>query len=61
MICERLDWTGITLDEEANALGARLISAPGSRITVHVIPTDEEQMIALHTIATLNLAQGVTA
>ncbi|MGE4410672.1 MAG: acetate/propionate family kinase [Sphingomonadales bacterium] len=61
MICERLEWTGITLDPEANARNAPVISTADSRITVRVIPTDEEQMIALHSIATLNLAQGVPA
>jgi acetate kinase len=30
-----------------------LISAPDSRVEVHVIPTDEEAMIGQHTLDTL--------
>lgn len=39
----------MALDAAANARNAPVISAPGSAITVRVIPTDEERMIALHT------------
>ena len=46
---EKLAWLGVVLDPEANAASSPLISAPDSRIPVYVIPTDEEQMIALHT------------
>ena len=35
----------------ANAARARRISTPGSRVGVHVIPTDENLMIARHTRA----------
>ena len=52
-ICERLAWLDISLDERANAVHADVISAPGSPITVRVIPTDEERMIVLQTLATL--------
>jgi acetate kinase len=45
-VCEGLDWIGITLDPEANAADARVISAAGSRAAVLVIPTDEERVIA---------------
>ena len=48
--CERLAWIGLTLDAEANARHAERIDAAGSRVALCVIPTDEEQMIALHTI-----------
>lgn len=58
MICERLDWMGIALDEKANARNAPVISTADSRIAVRVIPTDEERMIALHSIAALNLTGG---
>lgn len=47
-ICERLAWAGIHIDEAANAANAPVISTPGGRVTVRVIPTDEERMIALH-------------
>ena len=45
-ICTRLMWLGIDLDPEANAGSRPVISSPASRLTVLVIPTDEEQVIA---------------
>ncbi|WP_347267709.1 acetate/propionate family kinase [Paracoccus sp. (in: a-proteobacteria)] len=50
-IAARLAWLGAELDAQANAAGAAVISTPGSRLPVHVIPTDEELMIARHTLA----------
>ena len=50
LICERLRWFGVVLDLEANARDAHCISAADSPVEVRVIPTDEEQMIALHTL-----------
>src|SRR5690606_33671874 len=55
-ICERLAWLGIGLDEAANAQNQERISRPDSSVAVMVIPTDEERMIALHTIAALKRA-----
>jgi acetate kinase len=56
-ICQRSRWLGIELDEAANAAvnaaGARLISTTASRVEVYVIPTDEERMIAHHTLEIL--------
>lgn len=43
---------GVHLDPEANRAGARIISAPASRVTVFVISTEEERTIAEHTIRT---------
>ncbi len=48
MICDRLAFAGVRLDPVANAANAPLISADDSRVTVRVIPTDEELMIAMH-------------
>lgn len=45
-ICTRLMWLGIDLDPGANAGSGPVISSPASRLTVLVIPTDEEQVIA---------------
>jgi acetate kinase len=53
-IAERLAWLGARLDPEANASGATVISAPGSRFPLLVVPTDEELMIARHTLAALS-------
>ncbi|HEU0220608.1 MAG TPA: acetate/propionate family kinase [Paracoccaceae bacterium] len=52
-ICGWLGFVGIELDEEANEAHARRISAPGSAVTVMVVPTDEEIIIAEHTRALL--------
>jgi len=49
-VCQRLAWMGVTLDGAANAAGATCISAAGAAPAVYVIPTDEERMIALHTL-----------
>mgnify|MGYP002875920080 FL=1 len=49
MICDRLAWIGVTLDEEANEKNAAIISAPESRIEVRIIPTDEEVVLAKQT------------
>jgi acetate kinase len=49
-VCQRLAWLGIELDRDANARGAPVISTTDSRIKVRIIPTDEEHMIAIHTV-----------
>jgi acetate kinase len=55
-VCDRLAWLGITLDAAANAAHGPRITAPGSRASAWVIPTDEEQMVARHTLAMLDRA-----
>ena len=52
-IATRLAWLGVSLDANANAEGRSLISQTGSRVPVYVLPTDEELMIARHTLALL--------
>ena len=49
-IAQRLAWLGIKLDAEANRERRTVISAPESRIPVYVVPTNEELMIARHTV-----------
>lgn len=49
-IARRLAWLGAELDESANAAGATVISTPESRVALLVVPTDEELMIARHTL-----------
>lgn len=53
-ICERLGWLGVSLDAEANTQSAAIISLPTSRVEVRVIPTDEEAMIAIGTLALIH-------
>ena len=39
-------WLGLKLDAARNTLGGGQISAPGESVSVWVVPTDEERMIA---------------
>ncbi len=55
LIGARLAWLGITVDEAANRANAPCISASGAGISVWVIPTNEELMIARHTREVLKL------
>lgn len=48
-VCRDAAWLGIELDAAANARGGPRISAPGSRVSAWVVPTNEELMIARHT------------
>ncbi len=50
-LCRKLAWLGVKLDEQANETNGPRISTPESRVSVWVIPTDEELMIAQHTLA----------
>ena len=52
-IAERLEWLGVSLDPVENARHAPRISGADSRIPVYIVPTDEELMIAQHTLALL--------
>ena len=52
-VCEQTAWLGIRLDPEANARGGPRISGPDSSVSVWMIPTNEELMIAEHTVALL--------
>ena len=51
--CEGLEWMGVKLDKETNEKvrgEEAIISTPDSKVTVCVIPTDEELMIAKDTM-----------
>ncbi|MDA8390284.1 MAG: acetate/propionate family kinase [Gammaproteobacteria bacterium] len=48
-LADGLAHLGVRLDAGANIRDADTISAPGSRVTVRVIPTHEDLMIARHT------------
>ena len=47
-ICEQLDWLGLELDERANRLGELKISTDTSPVSIWILPTFEELMIARH-------------
>ncbi|UPT83656.1 acetate kinase [Bradyrhizobium barranii subsp. apii] len=57
-VVEQLGWLGGTLDPVENARNSRLISRSDSRIPVYVVPTDEELMIAQHTLSLLMNGQS---
>lgn len=50
-LCRKLSWLGVKMDEQANDSNGPRISTADSRASVWVIPTDEELMIAQHTLA----------
>jgi acetate kinase len=50
-VCEQSGWLGVRLDAAANLAGGPRISTADSPVSVWVIPTNEELMIARHTLA----------
>src|SRR5271166_1037753 len=52
-----MEWLGAQIDDEANRASAQIISSRSSRTMVFVIPTDEERMIAEHTVVTAGVAK----
>ncbi len=55
-VCRDAGWLGVDLDDKANAAGGPRISRSGSRVSVWILPTDEELMIARHTCRVLGLS-----
>jgi acetate kinase len=60
-IAEKLAWLGAALDPAANAARETLISRPDSRVALYVVPTDEELMIARHTLALISTDRARTS
>jgi len=50
MTVEKLSWLGAKLDADANTRNAEIISTSDSKLAVLVSPTNEEEMIARHTL-----------
>ena len=57
-VCRDAAWLGVELDAAANTKGAARITTRRSRVTGWVIPTDEELMIARHTLRVLGTNQS---
>lgn len=57
-VMERLSWLGLTVDRAANSNGGPRISSSASRIACYVVPTDEELMIARHTLDCLKTVRN---
>jgi acetate kinase len=53
-VIEKCGWLGASLDPGRNAIGKGRISAGAPSIPVWVIPTDEERLIARHTMRVLD-------
>ena len=53
MVGEYLDYLGCGIDAEKNAIRGEevIISRPGDKVTVMVVPTNEELAIARQTVA----------
>ena len=60
-VAEKLAWLGVDFDTEANKAGGSLISKPHSKVATYVIGTDEELMIARHTVSFLSRAARVAS
>ena len=55
-VCRKAAWLGLELDEIANAATATLISTPDSRLLAWIVPTDENLIIAQHTLRQVTFA-----
>ncbi len=53
-ICAGLNYLGIDLDPQRNQVSAQIISRGDSRVTVRVMKTDEDLMIARHTVRVIS-------
>ena len=58
-VCTDLDWFGIALDPEANAKakGEAAVHAPGSRVQLWIMPTNEELIVARQAKALLEAGE----
>ena len=52
-ICDGMGYLGLFIDAQRNQANAPVISTPESAASIRVIPTNEELMIARHTIGIL--------
>ena len=56
-VCRQAAWLGLELDESANEKTTRRISMPDSKLSAWIVPTDENLMIAHHTLRQVTLVQ----
>jgi acetate kinase len=57
-ICADLDFLGVRVDTARNAANAAIISGEGSPVTIRVIPSDEDRMLARHTYRLLHAGKA---
>jgi acetate kinase len=55
-VCRGAQWLGVELDAKANTAGRRRISTDSSSVSVWIIPTNEELIIAHHTRQVIGMA-----
>lgn len=60
-VLEGMEWIGIELDREANKQSRKVISSANSPVRVFIVPTNEEHMLAHHTVAVAADANAVGA
>jgi acetate kinase len=53
-VCQDAAWVGVKIDDNKNTSGGPLISTENSPVAAWVIPTNEELMIARHTLNLIN-------
>jgi acetate kinase len=56
-VAEKLAWLGAQLDQAANHAARLVISQPHSKLGLYIVPTDEELMIARHTLSLIGGAR----
>jgi len=57
-VCARSSWLGLEVDDGANRAGGPRISVRHAAVSAWVIPTDEEAMIAEHTLDAWHAHEG---
>lgn len=57
-ICRELDFLGLELDEHLNSNHAAIISSKKSRVSIRIIRTDEELIIAQNAYTVLGLTKN---
>ena len=55
-VCHQIAWLGLELDDTANEAAAPRISTPGSKLSAWIVLTDENRMIAHHTLRLVTTA-----
>ena len=57
-VLHRLRWLGFWVDEKANGAGGPLLTRTDAPLAAYVIPTDEELVIAHHTLSLVSHEKG---
>jgi acetate kinase len=60
-ICADLEFLGVRVDTARNEANAAIISVEGSPMTIRVMPSDEDRMIARHTYRLMQAGKGGSA